>query len=175
MAKETAPRTRSCAIKGTIIQDFKPSRRSMSRCAGLLAAWARSSSAASDTSAERRVRITAGTPQRHGGEDEGRGRGVARAEPEGRPDQRRNRNEIDRVVSRSPQQNGPEYELAYRHQRQEQETTLDQPPGPPAQSGALRPEDQERGEERVTCRVGEPPRQPDREGIAPGHEAAEDE
>jgi hypothetical protein len=54
------------------------------------------------------------------------------AEPEGRPDERGHRDEIDRIVSRAGQENGAEHELADHDEREEEEAALDEPRGSPA-------------------------------------------
>jgi len=114
-------------------------------------------------------------PEGHGGKHEGRGGRLALAEPEGRPDERGNGDEVDRIVPRPSQQHGPEHELADHDQREEEEPALDQFGRSPARRWPLRPQDEKRGEERVTGGVAQPPRQPDRGGVSPGSEAAEDE
>src|SRR4029453_14725766 len=76
-----------------------------------------------------------GAPEGHGGEHERGGGRLALAEPEGRPHERRDGEEIDRIVPRPSQEDGPEHELAHRDQREKEGAALDQLGGFPARPG----------------------------------------
>ena len=62
MMKVMAPSTRLRAVKGTTIQDLRPSARNMASCSGFLAVLVTSASVAWDTTEDLRERSTAGTP-----------------------------------------------------------------------------------------------------------------